>query len=87
LPPTVIFQGNDIGLDQAKEKYYETARVLREERLERLHHHGDIFNGDFEQILELDDDDKDEDFCYAIIGPGLIQISSTLPRARSSWSV
>jgi hypothetical protein len=62
---------------------------LREERLKRLRRHGDVIDvSDFEKFLEMDDFDEDRDLCYSsVIGPAMMQISSYLPKYRSSWSV
>jgi hypothetical protein len=62
---------------------------LREERLKRLRRHGDVIDVfDFEKFLEMDDFDEDRDLCYSsVIGPAMMQISSYLPKYRSSWSV
>jgi len=89
FPPTAVFQGIDLSLDQAKEKYFKTAKALREERLERLRRHGDVIDvSDFEKFLEMDDSDEDRDLCYSsVIGPAMMRISSYLPKYRSSWSV
>jgi ankyrin repeat protein len=86
LPPTAVFQGNDLSLDQAKEKYSKTAKALREERLERLRHHGDVIDiSGFEELLKMDDDDRD--CSYSRIGRAMMGLSSYLSKYRSSWSV
>ena len=88
FPPTVVFQGNDISLDEAKERYSKTAKTLREERLERLRHHGDVIHiSDFEKLVEMDNNNNDKGSCYSIIHARIMRATCLLPRSRSIWSV
>jgi hypothetical protein len=89
LSPSVIFQANSVSLEQAKKNSFKPISILREERTERLRRYNYIIDSEtFEQILEMDDDEDDgEDFCYSIVGPGIIQMSSCLHKYRSSWCV
>jgi ankyrin repeat protein len=90
LLPTVINQGGGMSLDQVKEKYLGTAKVLREERLERLNSFWESLNPlceiidiTFEGWLKIDDDGHDTDSCFQLISHRLMRI----PKYRSSWCV
>jgi ankyrin repeat protein len=88
FPPTAVFQGIDLSLDQEKEKYSKTAKALREERLKRLRRHGDVIDiSDFKKFLETDDFDGYTDCFYPRIRARIVQATHVLLMNRSRWSV
>jgi ankyrin repeat protein len=88
FPPTAVFQGNDISLDQAKEKYSKTEKALRGERLQRLRHHGDVIDiSKFENFLEVVDGVDDTDDLYSYISDAMMETARYSLKCRSGWFV
>jgi ankyrin repeat protein len=88
FPPTAVFQGNDISLDQAKEKYSKPEKALRGERLERLRHHGDVIDiSKFENFLEVVDGVDDTDDLYSYISDAMMETARYSLKCRSGWFV
>jgi hypothetical protein len=92
--PSAISQGGDMSLDEVKEKYFGTAKALREDRLARLnffwqglHPFREIIYITFEWYLGKDEDGDHTDLCFKVVSRDLMKIARAIQKNRSSWCV